>query len=179
MGPHMYILHLTDSQYIHRRMPLRARWIRTKWPFAYHYSPQCIIPSASIVLISMILLGVYLLTHDNASVNTGMRSQHLIYWYKLGIKYHFLLSYLAIVPTTFTFSFFSNGLTLQTSAIDKTLVITVDCGRGRYHYGHVYERHLHKNTERHTAHTIVSWPSPKQWAIYFQFDYDNKTKNIS
>ena len=24
---------------------------------------------------------------------------------------------------------------------------------------------LHKNTERHTAHTIVSWPNPKQWVI--------------
>ena len=24
---------------------------------------------------------------------------------------------------------------------------------------------VHKNTERHTAHTIVSWPNPKQWVI--------------
>ena len=24
---------------------------------------------------------------------------------------------------------------------------------------------FHKNIERHTAHTIVSWPNPKQWVI--------------
>ena len=27
------------------------------------------------------------------------------------------------------------------------------------------EVNLHKNIERHTAHTIVSWPNPKQWVI--------------
>ena len=27
-----------------------------------------------------------------------------------------------------------------------------------------------KNTERHTAHTIVSWPSPKQWVIVHSSD---------
>ena len=25
--------------------------------------------------------------------------------------------------------------------------------------------YCNKNTERHTAHTIVSWPNPKQWVI--------------
>ena len=28
----------------------------------------------------------------------------------------------------------------------------------------------HKNTERHTAHTIVSWPNPKQWATVHTSD---------
>ena len=27
-----------------------------------------------------------------------------------------------------------------------------------------------KNIERHTAHTIVSWPNPKQWVIVHSFD---------
>ena len=40
---------------------------------------------------------------------------------------------------------------------------------------HVDKKWLHKNTERHTVHTIVSWPNPKQ---YFRFDDDNKTKYI-
>ena len=29
---------------------------------------------------------------------------------------------------------------------------------------------LGKNIERHTAHTIVSWPNPKQWVIVHTFD---------
>ena len=29
---------------------------------------------------------------------------------------------------------------------------------------------LKKNTERHTAHTIVSWPNPKQWVIVHTSD---------
>ena len=29
---------------------------------------------------------------------------------------------------------------------------------------------IHKNTERHTAHTIVSWPNPKQWVIVHTSD---------
>ena len=29
---------------------------------------------------------------------------------------------------------------------------------------------IHKNTERHIAHTIVSWPNPKQWAIVHTSD---------
>ena len=29
---------------------------------------------------------------------------------------------------------------------------------------------VHKNTERHTAHTIVSWPNPKQWVIVHTSD---------
>ena len=28
----------------------------------------------------------------------------------------------------------------------------------------------HKNTKRHTANTIVSWPDPKQWVIVHTFD---------
>ena len=34
------------------------------------------------------------------------------------------------------------------------------------------EGHIHdlKNTERHTAHTIVSWPNPKQWVIVHTSD---------
>ena len=28
----------------------------------------------------------------------------------------------------------------------------------------------HKNTEKHTAHTIVSWPNPKQWVIVHTSD---------
>ena len=30
---------------------------------------------------------------------------------------------------------------------------------------------LHKNIERHTAHTIVSWPYPKQWVIVHTSDF--------
>ena len=29
---------------------------------------------------------------------------------------------------------------------------------------------FHKNIERHTAHTIVSWPNPKQWVIVHTSD---------
>ena len=29
----------------------------------------------------------------------------------------------------------------------------------------------HKNIERHTAHTIVSWPNPKQWVIVHTSDW--------
>ena len=29
---------------------------------------------------------------------------------------------------------------------------------------------LHENIERHTAHTIVSWPNPKQWVIVHTSD---------
>ena len=29
---------------------------------------------------------------------------------------------------------------------------------------------VHKNTDRHTAHTIVSWPNPKQWVIVHTSD---------
>ena len=29
---------------------------------------------------------------------------------------------------------------------------------------------LHKNIERHTAHTIVSWPNTKQWVIVHTYD---------
>ena len=29
---------------------------------------------------------------------------------------------------------------------------------------------IRKNTERHTAHTTVSWPNPKQWVIVHTFD---------
>ena len=29
---------------------------------------------------------------------------------------------------------------------------------------------LHKTTERHTAHTIVSWPNPKEWVIVHTSD---------
>ena len=35
---------------------------------------------------------------------------------------------------------------------------------------------FHKNTERHRAHTIVSWPNSKQWHNHgsiFRFDDDN------
>ena len=35
---------------------------------------------------------------------------------------------------------------------------------GNYETLHV-KLFLCKNTERHTAHTIVSWPNPKQWVI--------------
>ena len=43
----------------------------------------------------------------------------------------------------------------------------------------VHIKYNGKNIERHTAHTIVSWPNPKQWAIvHFRFDDDNKTKYI-
>ena len=31
-----------------------------------------------------------------------------------------------------------------------------------------YHLFIHKNIERHTAHTIVSWPNPKQWVIVLQ-----------
>ena len=30
--------------------------------------------------------------------------------------------------------------------------------------------HITKNIERHTAHTIVSWPNPKQWVIVHTSD---------
>ena len=30
--------------------------------------------------------------------------------------------------------------------------------------------HCHKNIERHIAHTIVSWPNPKQWVIVHTSD---------
>ena len=29
---------------------------------------------------------------------------------------------------------------------------------------------LHKNIERHTAHSVVSWPNPKQWVIVHTSD---------
>ena len=33
-----------------------------------------------------------------------------------------------------------------------------------------YVHMIHKNIEKHTAHTIVSWPSPKQWVIVHTSD---------
>ena len=38
---------------------------------------------------------------------------------------------------------------------------------GMYHWLYIW---LHKNIERHTAHTIVSWPNPKQWVIVMVFN---------
>ena len=31
-------------------------------------------------------------------------------------------------------------------------------------------QHSYKNIERHTAHTVVSWPNPKQWVIVHTSD---------
>ena len=34
----------------------------------------------------------------------------------------------------------------------------------------------YKNIERHTAHTIVSWPNPKQWVIGKDIHMNNITQ---
>ena len=34
----------------------------------------------------------------------------------------------------------------------------------------IHKLHCYKNIERHTAHTIVSWPNPKQWIIVHTSD---------
>ena len=38
------------------------------------------------------------------------------------------------------------------------------------HIFNAYKRGYHKNIERQTADTIVSWPNPKQWVIIFTSD---------
>ena len=48
-------------------------------------------------------------------------------------------------------------------------------GANRVHNRRVYRFYTifykqRKNTERHTAHTIVSWPNPKQWVIVHTSD---------
>ena len=37
-------------------------------------------------------------------------------------------------------------------------------------HNHICPKHSYKNIERRTAHTIVSWPNPKQWVIVHTSD---------
>ena len=63
------------------------------------------------------------------------------------------------------------GLSCQEGRFGDYLIIS-----DQYHNTKLFSN----NIERHTAHTIVSWPSLKQWgnSSYFRFDDDNETKYI-
>ena len=61
--------------------------------------------------------------------------------------------------------------------------VTGDKIRGKNHQDKDVPRNnpaisqIHKNIKRQIAHTIVSWPNPKQWQMgQFRFDNDNKIK---
>ena len=48
--------------------------------------------------------------------------------------------------------------------------VPVELLRNRIIIGFLERLFHHKNTERHTANTIVSWPNPKQWVIVHTSD---------
>ena len=66
--------------------------------------------------------------------------------------------------------------------ISITQICLENCGRARINIRMIWSKHLdnsvwrifvkhiHKNIGRHTAHTIVSWPNPKQWIIVHTSD---------
>ena len=76
-----------------------------------------------------------------------MALEKYLVWYEIINKYKYLLRYISI-----------GGL---------YMAISICVNLHSYFFMFIY---VHKNIERHTAHTIVSWPNPTQWVVVHTSD---------
>ena len=90
-------------------------------------------------------------------------------WYQANVKVilKIWLMYLKKVPEVI-----ANGLNININIIGGPQTHLTPCHRNETDMGvSIFKVGEHyKNTKRHTAHTIVSWPNHKQWVLFHTSD---------
>ena len=123
-------------------------------PYQGFFAPHC---NMNCPLFCWWLLNesLYSIIRYNAFFVSCLMFHITIKWFWIWYCYSFLLGFKCI------FQVYSSGFSLLWYGYRYHVTLCI-C--------HLHNLWCHKNIERHTVHTIVSWPNPKQWVIVHTSD---------